>query len=124
MTTIKLTPVKIQEPKGRTVGEVEASPEWEEAPSGFGPYASFEKPGEFIIGVYQGLVKDTGPNKRNFYRLNVDDKIVGVWGNPSLDQPMSAVPQGKLIRIVYLGNESTKRGQNPVKVYSVQINKK
>lgn len=74
-----------------------------------------------IIGTYKAMKTNVGPNASNMYMLREDDKDedTGVWGSSVIDSRFEEVPIGSRVRIEFLGEERSKRG-NSFKNYSVK----
>ena len=97
--------------------------------TGFPPSVKFEKPGDFIGGEYILHRENVGPNHSRIYELVVsggeEDLKVIVWGSTVLDRQFDSayppVQQGDKIGIVYLGDKSTARRQNPVKLFAFKV---
>jgi len=98
--------------------------------TGFPPTVRFENPGDFAGGEFIHLRENVGPNNSRVYELAVPDGNGGtfnvvVWGSTALDRQFdSAYPpiqQGDKIGIVYIGEKSTKRKQNPVKLFALKV---
>lgn len=98
--------------------------------TGFPPTVKFEKPGDFAGGEFVHLRTGVGPNNSRVYELAVTDGSggtfnVAVWGSTALDMQFDSqyppVQQGDKLGIVYLGEKSTKRKQNPVKLYALKV---
>lgn len=74
-------------------------------------------------GFYIGTRKVPSPkSKTGFAALHVlqtDKGNLGVWGKTNLDQKMTAVKPGQLIRITFTGMVETKN--NPMYKYRVQV---
>lgn len=100
--------------------------EWQEAPSDMTPMADFDPQGEkpcFIRGAFQGVKTLTmGDREQHIWRLRLPSgEEVGIWGSHILDAKMFNMNISKDADtvIVYLGDQPTKRGLNPVKVFRV-----
>lgn len=98
--------------------------------TGFPPSVRFETPGDFIGGEYVNHREDVGPNLSRVYELAVKgggNKTINVivWGSTALNRQFDSayppVQQGDKIGIVYLGEKSTKRKQNPVKLFAFKV---
>lgn len=77
--------------------------------------------GDQITGVFVKSESEVGANKSMLYHLEVDKKPVGVWGSTVLDQRMTAVKPGNLIRITYKGLGEKKTGKNPPKIFKLEV---
>ena len=99
--------------------------------TGFPPSVKFEKPGDYIAGEFIHVRENVGPNKSRVYELSVrgseesDALSVVVWGSTALDRLFDSqyppVQQGDKLAIVYYGEKSTSRKQNPVKLFAVKV---
>lgn len=76
-----------------------------------------------ITGYYIGTRQVASPkSKTGFASLHVlqtDKGNTGVWGKTNLDQKMTAVKPGQLIRVSFVGMVETKN--NPMYKYKVEI---
>lgn len=97
---------------------------------GFPPTVKFENPGDFAGGVYVNHRDGVGPNKSRIYELNVPNDTteglqVVVWGSTALDRLFDSayppVQQGDKLAIIYVGEKSTNRKQNPVKLFALKV---
>lgn len=98
--------------------------------TGFPPSVKFEKPGDFIAGEYVHLRENVGPNNSRVYEIAVagndgDSINTIVWGSTALDRLFDSqyppVQQGDKLAIVYLGEKTTKRAKNPVKLFALKV---
>ena len=93
--------------------------------SGVLPMVEWERPGSCVIGAYRATREDIGVNKSRIYDFADPDtgELFGVWGATILDQRMDATAPapGDFVRIVYLGDVATGRGQNPAHNYEVAV---
>lgn len=80
----------------------------------------FENVGDFIEGIYVTKKSNTGPNKANLYTINCEGVLKNVWGSTILDDKMSLVSEGQIIRITYTGLGEAKPDQNPPKIFEVE----
>src|SRR3989344_5561381 len=67
-----------------------------------------EKEGESVEGVYIRKKVDVGKNKANLYIIEKDGIMKSFWGSTVLDDKMSYVKPGDLIRVTYQGEDSEK----------------
>jgi len=132
MAPVKIVPARLVDDSVE-VASLEGLPEEfnnAETLAGFAPSPKFEKKGETVFGEYVGVQTDVGPNKSRLYTLscpkgNGESFQVAVWGSTAIDRLIdSAYPpiqQGDRIAITYLGEKSTKRNQNPVKLFALKV---
>lgn len=73
----------------------------------------------FYIGTRQVPSKKTKSGFAALHVLQTEKGNVGVWGKTNLDQKMTAVKAGQLIRISFTGMVETKN--NPMYKYRVQV---
>lgn len=68
-----------------------------------------EKEGDQIEGTYIKKQENVGKNKANLYTLETDEgERKAIWGSTVLDDKMSEVEIGDLIRITYQGEDEDK----------------
>lgn len=74
-----------------------------------------------IIGLYKAVKTNVGPNSSNMYMVREDgkDEDTGIWGSSVIDSRFEEVPIGSRVRVEFLGEEKSKRG-NSFKNYSVK----
>ena len=72
-----------------------------------------------IQGIYVSKKENVGPNESNVYVLNVGDKKIGIWGSTILDDRFKEIPLGCEVRIEYLGEQKTKKGNRTYQAYKV-----
>lgn len=94
----------------------------------FHPTPIWSKPGAMVIGTYLGMSENRGPNSQKMWHFRHDDGgFFDVWGATSLDSRLGDLIQaGQLVpsyrvRIVFKGDEPTKRGQNPTHTFDVRV---
>lgn len=94
----------------------------------FHPTPVWSKPGAMVIGTYLGMSENRGPNAQNMWHFRHDDgAFFDVWGATSLDTRLKdlinagQLVQGYRVRIVFKGDEPTKRGQNPTHTFDVRV---
>lgn len=70
--------------------------------------------GDSLVGRFQGVRENVGPNNSNLYSFKVKDgKVLDVWGSTLLDTRFKNLNEGELVKVVYLGKEqSQKSGRN------------
>lgn len=94
------------------------------------PSPTWEKPGEYLEGVYLGQKDHVGPNAQILYSFKVqfkgESKEVAVWGSTNLDDRMRlANPQhGDHVVIIFKGETETARKQSPLKLFTVIVRRK
>lgn len=81
----------------------------------------YDKDGDSIEGFLVRAQKDIGPNKANLYCIETSKGILNVWGAAILDSRMSLVKIGARVRITYKGLAEAKAGQNPAKIFKVEV---
>lgn len=81
----------------------------------------FEKPGDECEGLL--VSRESGRNFGNeVYKLSFEGRNLVVFGTAILQTKMSGIPNGKYIRIVYLGDLPNKNAQlNDIKNFDVYI---
>jgi len=118
--------------QGADVSEVKGLPAEfasSETLSGFPPSAKFEKVGECVFGEFIGMRPGVGPNASRLYEISIpngtEQTTVAVWGSAAIDRLFDSayppVQQGDRIAFIYLGEKTTKRQQNPVKLFALKI---
>lgn len=98
--------------------------------SGFPPSAKFENPGDCVFGTFIEMRENVGPNNSRIYTLDVPvskdhTEVVSVWGSAALDRLYDsffpAIQSGDRMAVIYLGTKETKKGLNPVKLFSLKV---
>ena len=79
-----------------------------------------EKEGDLIEGVLISKKTDIGANKSNAYYIENKEGTFFVWGSAVLDDRLSVVPVGVLIRIEYKGLKPSTTGGNDTKIFKVE----
>lgn len=98
--------------------------------TGFAPTVKWGKPGDFVVGVYQGCDSDIGPNKAKLYYFDVQGKQFGVWGTTVLDRAMEgalsngAIKPGYMVMVTYAADLPSDYDANPTKLFHIQVAKK
>jgi hypothetical protein len=96
--------------------------------SGVLPMVEWERPGSCVIGAFRAMREHIGVNDSRIYDFADPEtgELFGVWGATILDQRMDATaPQaGDFVRIVYLGDVETGRGQNAAHNFEVAVRPK
>jgi len=86
--------------------------------SSFDPTWDYEKDST-LIGVLVGIKEDVGKHHSKLYIIEREDKSrVTVWGSTVLDVRMSKVENGEYVKIDYLGDKPTDKG-NPYHDFTV-----
>lgn len=83
----------------------------------------FDKEEDFVEGILVEKQTDVGPKKSMLYSLEVETKPFGVWGSAILDSRMLWVNVGDKVRITYKGLAEAKGGNNPAKIFKVEVDK-
>lgn len=78
-----------------------------------------EKDGDSIEGVLVKKSRIKGTNKSWAYHLETKEGQMMVWGSIILDDRMSYVNEGDIVRITYKGMTKNKRGQD-TKLFKVE----
>jgi hypothetical protein len=81
-----------------------------------------EKEDDHIEGVLVNKKEEVGVNKSNVYYVDNKEGTYMVWGSTVLDDRMTIVNVGDLIRITYKGVQPNKRGQD-TKIFKVEQGK-
>jgi hypothetical protein len=98
--------------------------------AGFPPSAKFDKPGDCVFGEFIGMREGVGPNASRLYELSLPDGAgssltVAVWGSAALDRLFDSayppVQTGDRLAVIFLGEKSTKRGLNPVRLFQLKV---
>ena len=99
--------------------------------AGLPPSPRFEKKGDAVFGVLKRVQDGVGPNKSRLYELSCptgkggDSIDISVWGSTAIDNKFdSAYPPiqaGDRIGFVYLGEKTTSRNQNPLKLFALHL---
>ncbi len=96
--------------------------------SGINPMVEWERVGSCVIGIFRVQRDKVGVNESRIYDFADPEtgELFGVWGSTILDQRMdAATPEpGDFVRIVYLGDVETGRGQNPAHNFEVAVRPK
>lgn len=81
-----------------------------------------KKDGDSIQGLLSRVEFNVGPNGSTMYHIEQDDNsIIRAWGSTILDQRMSEVKVGKLVKITYKGlGEKGKGGKQAPKIFKVE----
>jgi len=79
-----------------------------------------EKDGDFIEGKLVSKKEKVGVNESNAYYVESKDETAMVWGSTVLDDRMTIVNVGDMVRITFKGTVKNSRGQD-TKIYKVEI---
>lgn len=82
-----------------------------------------ENEGDSITGVLIKIEEDVGTNKSKLYTIEQDEQPTNIWGSTILDQRMTGIKVGNLIRITYLGLGEKVGGKNPPKIFKVEVDR-
>ncbi len=82
---------------------------------------TYEKEGDFIEGVFLNTQDNVGPNKSLMYNIETSEGIKNVWGSAILDSRMALIKVGSKVRITYKGLGEKKGGNNPPKIFKVEV---
>jgi hypothetical protein len=65
-----------------------------------------ENDGDFIEGYYRKKKDKVGVNKSTMYMIEIKEgEVKSIWGSAVLDDKMSYIDEGELIRITYLESD-------------------
>lgn len=71
-------------------------------------------------GTLVEVKRDIGPNLAKIYVLKQEDGTeIGVWGGTIIDDKMSRIPVGNMVKIDFLGVDKTKDGKRTFKNFDV-----
>ena len=79
-----------------------------------------ENEGDTIEGILVNKKEGLGLNESNAYYVENKEGIFMIWGSTVLDDRMSVVGVGTLVRIEFKGKKPSKKG-NDVKIFSVSV---
>lgn len=81
----------------------------------------YENVNDEVMGVYEKMEENVGPNNSNMYTLRQEDgELIGVWGNSVLNDKFATIPFGDEVKIIYTGKKTspkTNRQYNTFEVY-------
>ena len=93
----------------------------------FPPVVTWEKPGQYAAGVLVAMRGDVGVNKSNVYRLKDEEsgRTFDLWGSRVIDPLLdrAGVQVGDWICLIYLGDAPPKPGQNPARLFRLNLKK-
>ena len=78
-----------------------------------------EKEGDSIEGALISRKEEVGVNKSRVYYIDNKEGTSMVWGSTVLDDRMSIIKIGDVIRITFKGTEKNNRGQD-TKIFKVE----
>ena len=80
-----------------------------------------EKDGDCVEGVLIRMMpKDSNLLSARYWIENSSKDVVLVWGSTVLDDRMSIVPVGSIVRITYKGKQKNSKKQD-VKIFKVEV---
>ena len=103
---------------------------WETVVAPFGETATFENPGDTLIGTYEGskVVQTDDLNnpgeKRDQTVYDIRDengKLYSVWSSYNVDEGMNAASPGDLVRIVFVNKVDIDGGKRTVKQFEISV---
>lgn len=93
--------------------------------SGVLPMVEWERPGSCVIGAFRATREKIGVNESRIYDFAdpATGELFGVWGSTILDQRIDATAPkpGDFVRIVFLGDVETGRGQSAAHNFEVAV---
>lgn len=96
--------------------------------SGINPMIEWERVGSCVIGIFRSQREKVGVNESRIYDFADPEtgELFGVWGSTILDERMDTVAaeRGDFVRIVYLGDVPTSRGQSAAHNFEVAVRPK
>lgn len=67
--------------------------------------------GDEVIGTFEKVEENVGPNKSRLYTLKTDDgEMIKVWGSTLLDKRFDFISLGEKVKIVYQGKKKSQKG--------------
>lgn len=102
----------------------DGEPVWETVAEESATVVLFETPGDQFIGTYVGEDHIEPENGEPFDRFVFHDRTgapVALNKSYKLEEAMKAVEPGDLVRVTYMKDIPTRRGQNPLKDYKVEV---
>ncbi len=79
-----------------------------------------EKIGDFVCGIYEGIIEKVGENQSDVYKLRQENgELIFLWATAVLKTKMQLVYIGDDIKIVYNGEKKATRGTRTYKEFSV-----
>lgn len=98
---------------------------------GFPPSPKFENVGDAVFGYFITKRDGVGPNASRLYELSMPQKngaepiTIAVWGSTAIDRlfdsAFPAIKAGDKLGFIYCGEKTTKRAQNPVKLFKIKV---
>lgn len=102
--------------------------DFETIDSGFDPTVKWSAPGNYVGGIYTGVVAGAGPNKSRLYSFDAGGgKTFGLWGTTVLDKLFDAgllsgqIAPGRKMLVIYIGDAETDK--EPAKLFMLKIAK-
>ena len=84
---------------------------WEEVNPMDVPIWEPKEVGDEIIGIFEQMEENVGPNKSRLYTLRKDDgSLIKVWGSTLLDKRFDFIQLGEKVKIVYQGKKKSQKG--------------
>jgi hypothetical protein len=112
----------INKDEGIKIEEVKVEDaEWKLVDPNQVPAYKFESEGDSLTCIYNRMKSGVGPNNSNLYTVTEEPsgKEYVVWGSDVLDNRMSSIKQGSLIKIVYNGKKISEKSKRPYYDYAV-----
>jgi len=101
-------------------GEFGTTLRWTEEPKNAWETENTEYLGDDIEGVLENRRENVGENDANVYEIRMEDEnLVSIFGNTVLNDKMSKVMVGYLVKIKYLGEKKSKTGGKTYKDFQV-----
>jgi len=95
-------------PKKAKEPETQSEEGWEEVGNFWDDMFLFEKPGEFITGIYLTSIDNVGVNASMVHVIEVDDDRIGIWGGAILDDRFARIQEGWKVAVKYIGDETSR----------------
>jgi len=74
---------------------------------------------KILMGTYSRKKSGVGSNKSNLYEFNTPKGVFAVWGSYVIDDYMTDIPLGYLVRIEFLGKQMNKKTKRYFKNYTL-----
>ena len=85
-------------------------------------FFQFTSPGDMLVGNYLGSLPivwpDGNPGKQHF--MQTADGVYKFTGSFNLDNALAMTAEGSYTEITYKGDQPTRRGLNPVRIFGVR----
>jgi len=75
--------------------------------------------GTETVGTYLGRQENIGKFGTVLHHIEVDGKRKSVWGSAVLNNQLDQVAPETKIKIVYLGQQASQNGKNPMNMFDV-----